>query len=205
MHSISEVMTLFSDYRLFDTVVCPGMFYITSSLGVLQTLYGEGAVCTLEDAEFASIFVLDESAPEDDRPVANIVVTPTFSSVNGGEDAEVQFGSISIVSFDASGHEGNPENAWTEHFTCRYSASMKKPAHPPSDLRRGDICSSLGPKEALYEQIEAAGFQYGPAFQWMKRVDKTVTPGEYLIHLARGDVDVASIREAVAAMTAGDA
>ncbi len=158
------------------------MFYVCSSFGALQKLYGASVVCTIDDAEFTSMLALENFSGSGDtsaNPVIVIVVTPDYNAEE--QDEDIQFGSVSILSCSSI------DSDWTEHFACKYSVSVTANSDAPSGFSNRAIPSSgeeFGSKQIMYEKITASGFHYGPAFQWMQRVCETAASGELVVDLA---------------------
>eukprot|EP00941_MAST-03F_sp_MAST-3F-sp1_P001538 g1538.t1 len=175
------LIEFFKGHRIFGKIVCPGMYYTCSVFGVLQKLYGEFAVCSLENVEFLRALVFPDPSNEESvvrSGVINIIVTPTFC--DDEVENEIQFGSVSIVSCE---NVELSNSKWVQHFTCEYSVSAICDNERPTCNNNEIVKDDFGSRRSMYEMISNAGFDYGEEFQWMEKVMKTSKPGCFIVDL----------------------
>jgi len=136
-----------ADHRLAGTPVFPGAGFLEMALAAAAEIYGD-CPCAVEDLVFREVLRLPEAGS---GRCVQLVVT----------DVAEAAASFSIAS--PNGDSGS--RSWTVHATGRVSVA-RDPGSQGSTL--GDLqarCQELCPVDAFYEELEAQGLEYGPAFR----------------------------------------
>jgi acyl transferase domain-containing protein/aryl carrier-like protein len=132
------------DHRIQGNVLLPGAAYAEIALAAAHEVFSEGEY-TLEGLAFKKALFL----PETSDPKIQTVLNP-------------QEATVSIYSYTPTG-----EARWTLHATARLR--RHQPGKPLNyrELRDSftEHCSGQMSREEFYQQTQAMGFQYGPAFQ----------------------------------------
>jgi acyl transferase domain-containing protein/aryl carrier-like protein len=139
-----------NDHRIQNNVVLPGAAYAELALAAAREVFGEGTY-VLEDLMFRKALVL----PEDADARLHTVVNPLQATV------------------EISSYVPTAQARWTLHATVRLGQRQ------PGEL---DVHLALAAREHawtqetsradFYQQSQAMGFQYGPAFQAVEQIQR---------------------------------
>ena len=136
----------FGDHRVGGAAVFPAAAYIEIALAAARELNGDERPVALGDLEFIRPLVLDGER------ATSLQTTITHDAL--GE------ATVSIYS-RADG------NAWTRHAVAHIAAAGARAEDDPAIAER---CRNEVPASELYENLAAAGLEYGPAFQGVRSV-----------------------------------
>ncbi|HEY1348702.1 MAG TPA: type I polyketide synthase [Ktedonobacteraceae bacterium] len=139
-----------SDHRIQNNVVLPGAAYAELALAAAREVFGAGTYL-LEDLTFRKALVL----PEDADARLQTVVNPLQASV------------------EISSYVPTAQARWTLHATVRLG--QRQPGELDVHLEQAALEHTWTQETSradFYQQSQAMGFQYGPAFQAVEQIQR---------------------------------
>jgi acyl transferase domain-containing protein/acyl carrier protein len=145
------------DYRIYETVVTPGAFFLSMALFASEKIC-KGSSYKLEDVTFSQPLIL---LPNQTQTI-QLILTPT------GEQAH----SFQLVSADNSSE--NEDSSWVVHVTGNVRSSQED-AHAqtrqPASLAEVQAkCSETITSTEFYQLYSKQGMWLGPGFQWIEQI-----------------------------------
>jgi acyl transferase domain-containing protein len=145
----SRLLPYLADHRIQGNVLLPGAAYAEIALAAAHEVFSDGEY-TLEGLTFKKALFL----PDTSDPKVQTVLNP-------------QEATVEVYSYTPTG-----EARWTLHATARLRR------HQPSKLLRyeelkasfAEHCTGRMSRSEFYQQTQAMGFQYGPAFQTIEEI-----------------------------------
>jgi len=147
----SRLLPYLADHRIQGSVILPGAVWIEMALAAAREIFGEG-IYSVEELAFRKALFLPE------------VSDPRLQTVLHPQQATVEIYSYTPT---ASG-----EARWSLHASARLRQSQPGELAPCLDLGAiRERCNAQTSREEFYQLSQQMGFQYGPAFQAIERVD----------------------------------
>ena len=144
----SRLLPYLADHRIQENVLLPGAAYVEMALAAACEVFGEG-VYVLEELTFRRALFLPEAS---DARLQTVVNT--------------QHATVEIYSYTPTG-----EARWALHASARLRQRQPGEMLPRLDLDTlSRDCITETSREDFYLQSQAMGFQYGPAFQAVERI-----------------------------------
>jgi acyl transferase domain-containing protein/aryl carrier-like protein len=143
-----HLLPYLSDHRIQGSVLLPGAAYVEMALAAAHEVFGEG-VYVMEELLFRKALFLPETSD------------PRLQTVVNTEHATVE-----IYSYTPGA-----EAHWALHASARLRQRQPGEAIPHLDLEAlGQHCTTETSKQDFYQQSQEMGFQYGPTFQGVERI-----------------------------------
>lgn len=144
-----RLLPYLADHRIQENVLLPGAAYAEMALAAAHEIFKEGEY-TLEELSFRKALFL----PETSDPKLQTVLNP-------------QEATVEIYSYTPTG-----EARWTLHASARLRRHQPSTVATRIDFKTafGDACTGHMSREEFYQQTQGMGFQYGPAFQAIERI-----------------------------------
>jgi acyl transferase domain-containing protein/aryl carrier-like protein len=139
----TRLLPYLADHRIQDNVLFPGAAYVELALAAAREVFGDG-LYVLEELTFRKALFLPEDADARLRTVLN-----------------AQNATVDIYSYTPTA-----QSRWALHASVRLSQRQAHKRLPRLDLNTlASDGSRETSRELFYQQSQAMGFQYGPAFQ----------------------------------------
>lgn len=150
----TRLLPYLADHRIQENVLVPGAAFAEMALAAAREIFGDGEYA-VEELTFRKALFLSEASD------------PRLQTVLNAQKATVE---ISSYTPTASG-----EARHTLHATARLRQSQPREMVTHLDLDAISAgCTAQTSREEFYQQSQAMGFQYGPAFQAIQHVDTGV-------------------------------
>lgn len=143
-----------TDHKISGSVLLPGVVMVEMMRAAAVDTYGQGQY-TITDIRFVRAVLLDTGS----HPRLRTTLDP-------------ETGAVEIAGFHAG---PNGERTWEVHATGRVTLAGRRlptPAHTP-DL--DDLSTTASSAGQFYDLLTGSGFEYGPSFQTVHRIEQGPT------------------------------